>query len=378
MSYFIDMDTFSFIHISDLHIGKKLNGYDLHEDQKYVLEKIVDIVRKRKPDAVLIAGDVYDRTNPSEDAIALLNDFLVKLQATGSEVFVIGGNHDPGEKLSFLSNIVDGSGLHIVGKFSGKLEKRSIGNVDIYLLPYICTCDVRRYFPDSPIESTSDALRVVLDSAPQDKDKINVLVAHQAVLGALSSGSEDSIIGGESPVPSSLFSDFDYVALGHIHRCQPVGCANIRYPGSMLKYSIDDAKEKFALYGKILDDGELEMEEIKLESIHDVVVLRGSFSSIVSGGSSDDYVAVVLTDETDVPDALPSLMGKFPRLLSMVYDNARSRTTSDIVFVGDDENERTPGEYFGELFEMIARKKIGKSQLDVLEDAIKEIWGGDV
>ena len=182
MSYFIDMDTFSFIHISDLHIGKKLNGYDLHEDQKYVLEKIVDIVRKRKPDAVLIAGDVYDRTNPSEDAIALLNDFLVKLQATGSEVFVIGGNHDPGEKLSFLSNIVDGSGLHIVGKFSGKLEKRSIGNVDIYLLPYIRTCDVRRYFPDSPIESTSDALRVVLDSAPLDKDKINVLVAHQAVL----------------------------------------------------------------------------------------------------------------------------------------------------------------------------------------------------
>ena len=365
----------SFIHISDLHIGKRLSGYELHDDQEYMLRELVSIIEERKPDAVFIAGDVYDRINPAEESTALLSGFLERLQSGSSEIFVIAGNHDPEEKLSYLSNIVDKSGLHIQGRFSGVLEKRSIGNSDIYMLPYIRIADVRRYFPDNPIDSLSDAIKLVLDSVSVDKERINVLVAHQAVLGAVTGGSEDVSIGGETPIPSSVFSSFDYVALGHIHRAQPVGVKSVRYSGSMLKYSVAEREGKVVLYGKISDDGSLDIEEIKLKPLHDVVIRKGSFSEIMSGGSTDDYVHVILTDERDIPDALSSLSALFPRFLSLEYDNARTRSFSDSIVIGGDESERTPDEYFAELFEMMTRKKMSDEQKAVLDESIREIWG---
>lgn len=367
----------SFIHLSDLHIGKKLHGYDLHEDQKYILNQILEIIENRKPDAVLIAGDVYDKTTPSEEAVALLSDFLESLQACGSEIFVISGNHDPGEKLSFLSQIVEKSGLHIEGKFNGVIPKRSVANADIYLLPYIRIADARRYFPDSVIDSTSDAISKILESVSLDPERINVLIAHQAVLGANLGGSEDTFIGGETPVPSSLFSNFDYVALGHIHRAQAVGAKNIRYAGSILKYSTSERMDKTVIYGEISDDGSLEIEEIKLKPLHNLVVKKGAFADIIGGGSSEDYIHVVLTDETDVPDAVSTLGAKFPRFLSMEYDNTRTKTSVPSLEIGCSEKERTPEEYFDELFSLMTKKKMREEQKIVIDELIKGIWGNE-
>ena len=365
----------TFIHISDLHIGKKLYCYDLLDDQKYVLDKILSYIDEYKPDAVFISGDIYDRTNPSEEAIALLSEFLERLQASNSEVFVIAGNHDPGEKLSFLSSVVDKSGLHIMGKFKGKLEKRSIAGADIYMLPYIRTVDAKHYFPDSSIESLKDAMNIIFDSSPIDKSKINILLAHQAVIGAITSGSEDITIGGESPIPSSIFSDFDYVALGHIHRAQAVGKSNIRYSGSILKYSASEHEPKVAVYGRISDEGAVDIEELKLEPLHDVVIKKGTFNEIMSGKNTDDYVYVVLTDETDIPDAVSALMGRFPRFLAMEYQNTRTKNLSKSIVIGNTERERKPDEFFSELFEMMMKKKMSKEQESIIDCEIKRIWG---
>ena len=245
---------FSFIHISDLHIGKKLHGYDLYEDQAYILDEIVSVIEERKPDAVLIAGDVYDRTAPSEEATSLLDGFMNRLYRTGSSIFMIAGNHDPAEKLSFLSDIVDSHGLHIAGKFNGHLEKRSLGDADIYMLPYIRLADGRRFFPDRDINSLADAVSTVIADAEIDKSRINILVAHQFVTGAAVSGSEDLMIGGEMPVPPEAFSDFDYVALGHIHRAQTrtsTVFSTLILKKSLTERVADDVSGPFACRGTV-------------------------------------------------------------------------------------------------------------------------------
>lgn len=366
---------FSFIHISDIHIGKKLHGYDLYEDQAYILDEIVSIIEERKPDAVLIAGDVYDRTAPSEEATSLLDGFMNRLYRTGSSIFMIAGNHDPAEKLSFLSDIVDSHGLHIAGKFNGHLEKRSLGDADIYMLPYIRLADGRRFFPDRDINSLADAVSTVIADAEIDKSRINILVAHQFVTGAGVSGSEDLMIGGEMPVLPEVFSDFDYVALGHIHRAQSAGASNIRYSGSPLKYSASERDGKAVIYGRIGGDRNLEIEEIRLHPLHDIVIRRGDFNSIMSESSTDDFIYVVLTDETDVPDAVSALSARFPRFLAMEYDNSRTRRLEDDVIIAGYEQERSPAEYYTELFSLIARKDISDEQRKCVEDSILEIWG---
>lgn len=366
---------FSFIHISDLHIGKKINNYDLHEDQKYILNQIVSVVRDKKPDAVIIAGDVYDKTSPSEDATALLNDFIMHLHETGSEIVIISGNHDPAEKLSYLSGIVDSYGLHIVGGFSGKLEKRSIGNADIYMLPYIRVADARRFFPDENIQSMQDAMNTILNSSTIDEGKINILVTHQFVANAAMAGSEDMMIGGEASISSSVLSKFDYVALGHIHRAQSVDSERIRYSGSPLKYSASEKEGKVILFGKISDDKEMEIGEIKLSPLHDVVTRKGTFNEIISSENSDDYVYVILTDETDVPDASSALSAKFPRFISMSYCNSRTMAEDDGITGLGLEKEQSPIEYYSELFEMITKKKMSTEQERIIKKTIGEIWG---
>lgn len=366
---------FSFIHISDLHIGKRINNYDLHEDQEYILNQIVTIVRDKKPDAVLIAGDVYDKTSPSEDATALLNDFIMHLHETGSEIVIISGNHDPAEKLSYLSGIVDSYGLHIIGGFSGKLEKRSIGNADIYMLPYIRVADARRFFPDKDIQSIQDAMIAVLNSSTIDEGRMNILVTHQFVANASMAGSEDMMVGGESSISSSVLSKFDYVALGHIHRAQSVDSERIRYSGSPLKYSASEKESKVVLFGRISDDKEVEIEEIKLSPLHDVMSRKGSFQEIISSENTDDYVYVILTDETDVPDASSALSAKFPRFISMSYCNSRTMAEDEGILRLESEKEQSPIEYYSELFEMITKKKMSAEQEKIIKETIDEIWG---
>lgn len=363
-----------FIHLSDIHIGKKLYGYDLLEDQAFILSSVLEIVKDRRPDVVLLSGDVYDRTTPSEDAIALLNSFIADLHSLCSEIFVISGNHDPVEKLSYLSSVVDKMGVHIVTKATEYLEKRSVNNADIYCLPYIRSVDVKRIFPESDLSTVEDAIKEMIRNTSLDENKINILLSHQAVLGSSFSGSEDIVIGGDSPIDASVFNSFDYVALGHIHRAQSVGLSSVRYSGSPLKYSISEKEDKVVLYGEINDEKSLSIEEIKLKPLYDVVVKQGSFNEIMKDEDSENYVYVKLTDDNDIPDAVSFLRSKFPRFLSMEYVRGREEAELDLNISNDGEDIK-PLSCFTELFEMTTKKKMSKEQEEIVEGLVNEIWG---
>ena len=366
---------FSFIHISDLHIGRKLNSYDLLEDQKYALGQIVRFVEDLRPDAVLIAGDVFDRINPSEEATALLGSFLEELQAGPAEVFVIAGNHDPVEKLSFLSGVVDKAGLHIVTAFHGVLEKRAVGDADIYMLPYIRTVDVRPFFPEEEIASVGDAVRLALSTATLDRGRTNVLIAHQSVLGAVNGGSEDVVIGGESPISSSLFSDFDYVALGHLHIPQQVSRQTIRYSGSPLKYSASEAHTpKGMVLADIRGKGDVRLETVPLVPRRDLRVLRGRVEDLISAGlddaeSRDDYIIAELSDQPG--QALSEFYKVYPNTMSVSVRSRNRPSGAHGAVTPDPLGNMGQMDLFTEFFRSVTGKELTGYQTDILRDCIE-------
>lgn len=365
---------FTFIHISDLHIGKRLHNYDLLPDQRYIFKQIVSIVEEKRPDALFIAGDVYDKTNPTEEAVSLLDELLEALNKTGTEIFMIPGNHDPAEKLSYLSSIVDRMGVHIAKPYSGTLEKRSLKGVDIYMLPYVNLANGKRFFPDKEISSLEDVVRETIDASKVDGGRINILLAHQFVSGATKAGSEQ-IIGGELPISASILYPFNYVALGHIHRAQTLGVSTIRYSGSPLKYSAKERDSKALVYGEVSQEGEVSVSLAPLKPLRDIAILKGPFDEVMANDSPNDYVYAVLTDETDIPDASPRLASKFKYFLALDYDNSRTRGECEDYTLSDIEEEKRPHEYFSELFTMLTGRKLSEDQEAVLNEAIEEIWG---
>ena len=240
-----------FLHLGDLHLGKSLGDFDLIEDQKYILDQILAVIRDRSVDAVLIAGDVYDKAIPSEAATNLLDYFLCRLSETGVKTFMISGNHDSNDRLNYGSQLFQTSQIYIASVYMGILARYTmedqVGEVDVYLLPFVKASQVRHYFPDAKIDSYDDAVHVILAQAGVDLNRRNVIVAHQFVTGK----SEDpALAGSESAGTQSVglvekiaydcFDAFDYVALGHIHSSQKVGREEVRYAGSPLKYSLSE------------------------------------------------------------------------------------------------------------------------------------------
>ena len=236
------------IHLSDLHLGKRVNECSMLEDQQYILGEILRIIDSEAPDAVLIAGDVYDKSVPSAEAVTLLDDFLVQLASRRVQTCLISGNHDSAERLSFGGRLMDAAGIHIAPVYDGSLTPLTLsdehGPVDIYLLPFLKPVQVRRFFPDEDIESYTDAMAAVLRAANVDTARRNVLVAHQFVAGAVPCESEEFSVGGTDNVAVCVFDDFDYVALGHIHGPQKVGRETVRYCGTPLKYSFSEVSHK--------------------------------------------------------------------------------------------------------------------------------------
>ena len=237
-----------FIHLSDLHIGKRVNEFPMLEDQEFILTKILNIIDEQKPDGVIIAGDVYDKSVPSAEAVELFDDFLVRLSKRDMKVFVISGNHDSAERIAFGGRLMDKSGIYMSPVYNGKIEPVALsdefGDVNIYMLPFVKPSNVRRFFPESEITSYTDAVKVAIDSMNIDTAKRNILITHQFVTGATRTESEDVSVGGTDNVDVSVFDSFDYVALGHIHRSQKCGSEYIRYSGTPLKYSFSEANDK--------------------------------------------------------------------------------------------------------------------------------------
>ena len=372
-----------FIHLSDLHLGKRVNEYSMLEDQEYILKKIINIIDEEKPEAVIIAGDVYDKSVPSAEAVQLFDDFLVKLAKRKLEVFVISGNHDSPERIAFASRIMDTSGIHMSPVYSGKIEPYSMkdvhGEVNIYMLPFIKPAHVRRY-SDEEISSYTDAVRLAISQMEIDPAKRNILVTHQFVTGAARSESEEISVGGTDNVDGSVFKDFDYVALGHIHSPQNCGSDHIRYCGTPLKYSFSEAKDqKSVTVVEMGEKGNVSYKTIDLIPKRDLVELKGSYAdltlrSFYEGTTyQEDYTHITLTDEEDIPDAIGKLRVVYHNMMKLDYDNKRTQSKMNIEGTADVEN-KSPLDLFKDFYELQNNQPMSEEQTAFMQDLIENIW----
>ena len=334
-----------FIHLSDLHIGKRVNGFPMLEDQRYILEQILEKTKESAADAVIIAGDIYDKPVPSAEAVDLFDDFLVGLTKLGVMVFLISGNHDSAERISYAGRLLRESQVYISPRFDGILHPVRIaddyGTVNVYLIPYIHPSLVRNAWPEEKIGSYDDAMRVLLEKSGVDPSARNLAVVHQFVTAGGQSpeetDSEEKHVGGLDNVDASAFDAFDYVALGHLHGPQRIGRDTIRYAGSPLKYSFSEEKQKKSItVAELKEKGEVTYDLLPLEAKRDLRTVRGTFEEVTSpeftaGRKRDDYYRVILTDENDVPNALSRLRRRFyENLMILEYDNAR---TSSVICI---------------------------------------------
>lgn len=373
------------IHLSDLHLGKRVNEFSLLEDQRHVLAQILQIVDRERPDAILIAGDVYDKTVPSVEAVRLLDWFLVELARRGPAVFVISGNHDSPERMAFGGRLMAGSGVHLAPVYDGGLVPHTLwdahGPVDLYLLPFLKPAAVRRFFPEWTIDDYSDAVAAALDGTPVDPARRNVLVAHQLVTGAARCDSEEISMGGLDDVDVSVFDAFDYVALGHLHGPQRVGRETVRYCGTPLKYSFSEVRHhKSVTVVELGEKGAVAIRTVPLVPLRDMVELRGTYEELtrrdVFARAAGDYVHLTLTDEEDVPDAVGKLRLFYPWLMKLDYDNARTRA-GRLVEEAAAAVRRSPLELLEGFYAQQNGRPMGEEQRAFVRGLIEEIWEGE-
>jgi exonuclease SbcD len=372
------------LHLADLHLGKRVHEFSMLEDQRYILKQILEIMETEQADGVLVAGDIYDKTVPSAEAVQLLDDFLTNIAGRKIPVFLISGNHDSAERISFGAKLFAKSGVHFASGYQGKTEVVTLeddyGKVNIYLLPFVRPVYVRQAFPElaERIVSYQDAMQTVIGHIDLNRECRNVLVAHQFVTGAERCESEEIQVGGLDNVEASLFADFDYVALGHIHGPQWILRETIRYAGTPLKYSFSEVcHQKAVTVIELRAKGDVGIRKIPLRPLHDMRKLRGSYEeltkrSVYENTSVEDYVQITLTDEEDIFDAVGKLRVIYPNLMKIEYDNRRTGKTAESAAAED--VERTPLEYTKALFTMQNERAMSPKQEKYLVNLIEEVW----
>lgn len=371
-----------FLHLSDLHIGKRVNEFSMLEDQEYILKKINNIIDDEKPEAVVIAGDVYDKSVPSAEAVQLFDDFLCGLAQRKLHVFVISGNHDSAERMAFGGRLMDVSGVHMSPVYNGKVEPIGVddefGKINFWMLPFVKPANVRRYFEDAEIETYTDAVRVAVENMNVNPDERNVIVTHQFVTGAEKCESEEISVGGTDNVDASVFDCFDYVALGHIHGPQNIKSERIRYCGTPLKYSFSEAKhEKSVTVVEIGEKGMLDVRTVALEPLRDMREIKGAYNDIVLkdnyiNTNRNDYMHITLTDEEDIPDAIGKLRVIYPNIMKIDYDNKRTRNSAKLDIIENIE-QRSPFDLFLEFYEKQNNQPMNDEQSDFVRTLIEEI-----
>ena len=372
------------IHLSDLHLGKRVNEFSMLEDQQYILTEILRIVDAEQPDGVLIAGDVYDKTVPSAEAVALLDDFLVRLAKRDLQIFLISGNHDSPERMAFGGRLMEGSGVHLAPVYDGRVSPITLtdayGTVNFYLLPFVKPAHVRRCFPEQEITTYTDALAAAIEAMGVDQTGRNVLVTHQFVTGAARCDSEELSVGGTDNVDVSVFDPFDYVALGHIHGPQRVGRETVRYCGTPLKYSFSEAgHQKSVTVVELEAKGSVSVRTVPLVPLRDLAELRGTYEELTFRGFYEgtsyqkDYVHITLTDEEDVPDAMRKLQIIYPNLMKLDYNNRRTRAGARLDGAEDAE-QKSPLELLEEFYEKQNGQPMGEEQQAFARAWMERIW----
>lgn len=380
-----DMTDMRFMHLADLHIGKKVNEFSMLEDQRYILEQVFHLAKEQKVDGILIAGDIYDKTIPSVEAVSLFDTFLTRLSQEGFPVYMISGNHDSAERLSFGASLMRKSNVYVASEYKGCVEKVSVqdayGVIDIYMLPFIKPAYVRAVFWDEAeeIRTYQDAVAYTMGKVELDKKHRNVLLAHQFVTGAVTCDSEEHSVGGLDQISTDCFEGFDYVALGHLHGAQTVGSDTVRYAGTLLKYSFSEVNHKKGVtIIELKEKGNVTVETYPLKPRHDMRRLRGSYEELTNrlnyiGTDTEDYVQITLTDEEDIFDAVGKLRTIYPNLMKLEYDNTRTRQNKQMQFV-DTTEEKAPIELAEELFALQNNQPMRDTQREYLQAVMAEIW----
>lgn len=372
-----------FLHLADLHIGKRLNEFSLIEDQKFIFDKILNIIDEKKIEAVLIAGDVYDKPVPSAEAVTVLNSFLNSLAKRNLKVFVISGNHDSQERIGFGAELISQSGVYMSKPFSGNVETHKIkdeyGEINIYMLPFIKPAMVKHAYEEDDIDSYDSAMAYVMEQTKVDESERNLLIAHQFVRGADRCDSEEVSVGGIDEVSVENFKRFDYVALGHLHSPQHIKNEFVRYSGTPLKYSFSEAKhQKTALIVDMKEKGNITLEKIPLIPKHDMIEIKGKYQEIMSKDfykdiDRMDYAHVTLTDEQDVLHAMELLRTVYPNIMKLDYDNTRTRSNNEIKG-GENVEKKQPLDLFKEFYELQNNQPMSREQADFMDKLIKDVW----
>ena len=374
------------LHLGDLHLGRSLGDFDLIEDQKYILDQILKIIEKENVDGVLIAGDVYDKSIPSEAATNLLDYFLCKLSESRVQTFMISGNHDSDDRLNYGSNLFEANQIYISALYHGTLDKRTVtdeyGEVNVYLLPFVKASQVRHFYPEETIDSYDDAVRVILKHADMDVTQRNVIVAHQFVTGqsegpALggSEGAGTQSVGLVEKIGYDCFDGFDYVALGHIHSPQRVGRDEVRYSGSPLKYSLSEVHNAKSVpvitMGK---KGEVTLELIPLKPMRDLRHIKGNLKALLEPKNMtdvEDFIYVTLTDEEIINDAMGIFQQTYPNTVKIDYDNSRTRAMEHVDISNIAEN-KSFSELISDFYRLIYNCEMSGEEMDYMRAAAQE------
>lgn len=375
-----------FLHLGDLHLGKTLFDFDLVEDQRYILDQILCIAEKESVDGVLIAGDVYDKSVPSEAATKLLDYFLMKLAQKEIKVFMVSGNHDSDDRLNYGSTLFASNQIFISAVFDGTLHRQSFAEEDtkinIYMLPFVKASQVRHYFPDEKIESYDDAVQTIIRNTDINKSNKNILVAHQFVSGK---GEDPALAGSESVGTQSVglvekigydcFNDFDYVALGHIHSPQKVGREEIRYAGSPLKYSLSEANnEKSVSLITVSAEERVKIELVPLKPMRNVRHIKGTLKELLDKKNvkaPEDFIYATLTDEDIINDAMGIFQQVYPNTVRIDYDNSHTREIEQVDISKIAENKSFP-ELIGDFYRLMYGCEITEEEMDVMRTAARE------
>ncbi|MBQ2797853.1 MAG: exonuclease SbcCD subunit D [Ruminiclostridium sp.] len=377
-----------FIHLSDLHIGKRVNEFSMLEDQEYILKQILDITDQQKPDGVIIAGDVYDKSVPSAEAVTLFDDFLVELSKRNLHVFVISGNHDSPERIAFGGRLMQASRIYMSPVYDGDIKPVTLedkyGKINIWMLPFVKPAHVRKLYEDREIESYTDAMKTVIDNLCINTEERNIMITHQFVTGAERSESEEISVGGTDNVDVSVFDAFDYTALGHIHKPQNCKSERVRYSGTPLKYSFSEAKDqKSVTVAELSEKGNLTVTTVPLKPLRDMVELRGRYEELIARdfykGTSyqEDYVHIILTDEEDILDAIGKLRIVYRNLMKLDYDNLRTRN-QNVIDKAENVKKKAPDEHFCEFFEKQNNQPMSDIQKEIIKNLVSEIWEGEI
>lgn len=370
------------IHLSDLHIGKRVHEFSMIEDQKYILAQIVAIVKEEQADGVILAGDIYDKPVPPAEAVLVFDGFLTSLAELGIPVMAVSGNHDSAERLAFGAKLLSGRGVYLSPVYEGKVEPVRLadeyGEVLVYLLPFVKPAVVRHAFPEEEVKSYDDAVRVAVEHMEVDDGKRNVLVAHQFVTGASRCESEEITVGGVDQVDVEAFQAFDYVALGHLHSPQQAGRETVRYCGTPLKYSFSEAEQKKSVtVVEMREKGDLEIRKIPLTPLRDMRKIRGTYLEVTSlpfyqGTNTEDYLQITLTDEEDIVDGLQKLRTIYPNLMWLQYDNKRTRE-SQVVGGAENVEKKSELELFEEFYEKQNNQAMSGKQQEFVRLLIQKV-----